>query len=796
MDQRVDWPRIEALFDAALELEEGERAGFVQSQTDDPAILEEVLSLLASAGHAQDFLETEDAPAEPLLTQGQKLGAWRIASLVGRGGMGDVYKVDRADGLYEQTAALKVMRPGPSEDTALFESERRYLARLEHPNIARLLDGGVTAQGRPWMVMELAEGASADAWASRSKAPARLIVEKMLQAGEALAYAHDKLIVHRDVKPSNIMIDAGGRARVIDFGVARLASADKGQSAPLSLDYAAPELLEGQPATTASDVYGLAATLYALLAGHPPLRLSDDPLPVALRRAMEEPPARLPAQRFTRRDKSLLRDLDHVLARALAKQPAGRYPTVNSFCEDLRAALKGRPVAARASERGYVLGRYIKRHRWQAAAAAALVISLVGGLSASLWQAREARIERDWAQSEQARLEAVQHYLFFMLRDGADVSGGTSASAREILEAAAAQVGDLFAADPERGGQVMHALAELYFYLNDYEAAGPLLRQLVEADYLDPALLASARYDLAQVLLRTVGPDEAEPLLAQAQAFWQSDSRQWRRRLVDSRLVEARILRDRGRLPEAVALLERTVPDRIALSGETDRMTGVVHNDLGVMLFSAGRMEDAAASLREALAVWRATGLADGPDALNTLNNLAAVQVLSGDHAAAEPLFREIVEIRRAAYGPSATTAAVLNNYGKTLINLDRADEALPHLREAVSMAREHAGLTSFAYAAAVAGHSEAKAATGDPEQALLIAGQAYDAILEATGAPGPASSIVAIALARTLADEGHIARAETLLAEAEEALGALGPAAGMQMQAIATIRTRHGLEG
>lgn len=794
MDRHIDWPAVEALLDAALELPEAERDDFVRSQAADAAIVGEVLSLLRSAARAGTFLENPEQADVPLLTPDEELGSWRISRLIGRGGMGDVYKAERADGLYDQAGALKVMRPGSAGDIALFDSERRYLARLEHPNIARLLDGGVTGDGRPWMVMELADGASADVWAAMSTPRPRQIVDVILQAGEALAHAHEKLIVHRDIKPSNILVDGAERARIIDFGVAGLSGSDKRKAAPLSLDYAAPELLDGDAATMASDVYGLAATLFALLAGHPPLRLSDDPLPVALRRALEEPPARLPIVSCRRRDRRLMQDLDHILARALAKQPGDRYPTVSSFCDDLRCALKGRPVAARAGERGYVFRRHLWRYRWQAGAAAALVLSLAGGLSGSLWQAREVRIERDWAQSEQARLEAVQHYLFFMLRDGADVAGGTNASAREILEAAAAQVGEMFEAAPERGGQVMHALAELYFYLNDYEAALPLLRVLVDGEQLDPALLASARYDLAQIILRTSGPDEAESLLAQAQAFWADDPRQWRRRLVDSRLVEARILRDRGRLPEAIALLERTLPDRIALSGETHRMTGVFHNDLGVMLFSAGRLEEATASLREALAVWRATGLDDGPDALNTLNNLAAVRVVSGDHAAAEPLFREILSNRRTSYGPSATTAAVLNNYGKTLINLGRPGEALPHLREAAAMAREHAGPASLTYASAVAGHSEAKAGIGDTDNALRIARDAYDEITELSDGPGPASALVAIALARVLAGEGDISQAGALLDEAEAALSALGPAAGLQLRAIEGIRERHGL--
>jgi tetratricopeptide (TPR) repeat protein len=441
-----------------------------------------------------------------------------------------------------------------------------------------------------------------------------------------------------------------------------------------------------------------------------------------------------------------------------------------------------------------VLGRFVRRHRWQAAAAAALVLSLAGGLTASLWQASEARIERDWALREQARLEAVQHYLYFMLRDGADASGGTGASAAEILDAAADQVTEMFSADPAEGAQVMHTLAELYFYLNDYEAAAPLLRRLAHAEDIDPAVQASARYDLAQVLLRMGDRESAGPLLDQAQAFWNEDPDRWRRRLVDSRLVEARMLRDGGELDAAVSLLQRTLRERIALSGNAHRMTGVFRNDLGVMLIAAGRMDEAAVALRDALATWRATGLDNSPDALNTLNNLAAVEVLSGRHEDAAPLFRELLDLRRSSYGPSATTATVLNNYGKTLVNLDRPEEALPYLREAVEMAREHAGPASLLYAAALAGHSEALAGTGETRAALELAESGFAEVAEAAGGRGPASSVVGVAWARTLAAEGETDHAAELLDEAEAAFAPLGAGAAPQMQAIATVRERYGL--
>ncbi|ABI76756.1 serine/threonine protein kinase [Hyphomonas neptunium ATCC 15444] len=792
-----DWQQVEALLDAALELPPEDQASFVRGQTSDPALIAEVLSLLNFAESSEQFLEAGHALADDdgaPMDADARLGAWRIDGIIGRGGMGTVYRVRRADGLYEQEAALKLMRPLAPEHLALFESERQFLARLEHPGIARLLDGGGGADGRPWMVMEYASGAPVDVWARQTGAGPREILGAMLQVCEAMVHAHGKLIVHRDIKPSNILIDETGRARVIDFGVARIAGGDGIHVAPLSLDYAAPELFSGEAATTASDVYGLAATLYALLAGRPPLALSDAPVPTLARRAVEEVPPPLSAHIPKKDQTALIRDLDAILAKALARNPADRYPAVEAFREDLTRALAGQAVSARSQERGYVMGRFLSRNRWQAAAAAALVASMGIGLSASLWQAREARIERDTALREQARLEAVQQYLYFMLRDAADTAGGTETSAREILETAAGQVTDMFATDPARGGPVMHTLAELYLYLGDYEAAAPLLKRIVAAPETEPSVRAAAHYDLSQYHLRTADLDAAEELLTKAQAFWSEDAALWRRRLVDSRLVEARILRDRGEIESAIALLQEHLPERIRLSGEHHRHTGVFYNDLGVMLNAAGRREEAAASLRQALEVWRVAALDNSPDALNTLNNLAAIETLSGRPEAAEPLFREAVQLRNTLYGASAATSALLNNYGKTLLRLGRADEALPFLRQASEMALEHAGPGSLHYASAIAGVSEALSDAGEQEKSFQAATEGYTAVTAAVGEAHPAAGIIAIMLGRANAEAGDVTRAAELLAQAERALAPLGAGAASQIDIIRSLRDRYDL--
>lgn len=796
MNQKMpDWPQVEALLDAALELPPQEREVFVRQRTSDPALIAEVLSLLDFAGSSEQFLEPPLAgEVDVLMPVGARLGAWRIDAVIGRGGMGTIYRVHRADGLYEQEAALKLMQPLAPEHWALFESERQFLARLEHPGIARLLDGGGGPDGRPWMVMEYANGAAIDVWARRNEAAPRDIVAKMLQACEAMVHAHGKLIVHRDIKPSNILIDDAGRARVIDFGVARLAGGDELRAAPLSLDYAAPELLAGEPATTASDVYGLAATLYALLAGKPPLALSGTPVQTAARRAAEEMPEALSARISRKQRGALIRDLDAVLAKALSKTPADRYPSVDALREDLSRALAGDAVSARLKERGYAMGRFLLRRRWQVAAAAALVASLGLGLSASLWQAQEARIERDTALREQARLEAVQQYLYFMLRDAADTAGGTETSAREILETAAGQVTEMFANDAAKGGPVMHTLAELYLYLGDYEAAAPLLKRLVSAAETEPGVRAAAQYDLAQYHLRTADLEAAEEQLTQAQEYWNRDAALWRRRLVDSRLVEARILRDRGNVEGAIALLQAHLPERIRLSGAHHRHTGVFYNDLGVMLNAAGRREEAATAFRQALEVWRVAALDSSPDALNTLNNLAAIETLSGRPEEAEPLFREAVYLRRELYGASAATSALLNNFGKTLLRLNRPEDALPYLREAADMALEHAGPGSIHYASAIAGVSEALSDTGETVLAFRAAEDGYARVTDAVGEAHPAAGIIAIMMARAFAERGDTDQASGLLTKAELALAPLGAGAANQMEVIQALRDRFDL--
>ena len=782
--EQRNWPRIEALFDAAWEMPVAERDAWLDA-CDEPAhVLRAVRRLLVSAEAGAAFLEPEAAAAESAaLSVGDSAGAWRIVRLLGRGGMGEVYEVERADGQYDQRAALKRIAHAGGADWERFRIERRILALLDHPGIARMIDGGLLEDGQPYMVMEYVDGMPIDRWCGQRHASARECTALVAQACDAVAHAHARLVVHRDIKPSNLMVDGEGRVRLIDFGVADLTGSEAADAAraPLSLGYAAPEQLAGSAVGVAADIHGMAAVLYRLLCGHPPHGRDDPPTALLAMRSMRDDAPRLrdsaAMAAAPRRERMLWRDLDAVLASALRRDPAQRYRSMDAFAEDLRRALHGEPVDARRDEPRYRPGRFLHAHRLAVAGTAATVAALAIGLGAALVQGREAAHQRDEALREQARLEAVQQSVFHMFRSAGEMRGA-DATAGEVLSHAAQRVVESFARDPAQGAPVLHTLGELYFLLNDYAAAEPLLQRLADADpkQVDPALVASGRHDLAQVALRNGDADRARALLAKAQAFWRTDAARWRTRLIESRLLEAQLMQRDGHAEEAIALLQDARRDRIAHSGAQHRETGIFHNNLGVALFGLGRHDDARAAFRAASDLWTASGSEESPDALNTLNNWGSLELSLGRTEVAEPLLGQAVALRRRLYGPSAATAALLNNYGKLLLQTDRAKDALPLLAEAAAMGARFAGDGSMHHVAALSGVADAQVRLGDVAAAEASASVALAAANRRLGAQHPGSASPRLSMARVKLAQGKSRDAEALLDEVDAIAAAAGP--------------------
>jgi serine/threonine-protein kinase len=531
------WNRVEQLFAQALDLADGQRPSFLDAAcAGDAGLREEVEGLLrahATPGPLDSAPNARSTAAiRPSLPEGTRVGAWRIENMIGRGGMGEVYAASRADASFEQRAALKLLRYEAAGELQRFHAERQILARLEHPGIARLLDGGVADDGRPYTVMEYVEGRSSTDHCRARAASLRERLSLFLQVCDAVAYAHRNLVVHRDLKPANILVDARGNVKLLDFGIAKLldATALPDQAditiAPFTPDYAAPEQLSGEPATTATDVYALGVLLFELLSGTLPLRVQglpsaramallldrDAPAPSQVARANGDDP--VPAR-------LIAGDLDAIVAKCLRKDAAHRYETVVGVSRDIERHLRNEPVLAREGARLYVAGRLLRRYRWVAAAVVALVLALAAGLAGTLWQAQRA--------ATQARTSAaVQTFISDLFRTNtssqSDPVKARQTTARDLLDLGAKKIDASMGDAPEAKLGVLELLGQLYDDLALDDESVRLRRQAVE---LARTLHGEDSPELAGALLKLAGslhytksdPAEREKLLAQATAI-------------------------------------------------------------------------------------------------------------------------------------------------------------------------------------------------------------------------------------------------------------------------------------
>ena len=415
--------RIEAVFDRALALPAEERDGFIEKEcAQDAALGGEVRSLLAAfAEEAQATVSRRDeANREPGARVRQRMGPYELDRLLGRGGMGAVYLAHRADGQFQQQVAIKLIDLPLATELfrERFRQERQILAELQHPYIARLLDGGVTSRGDLYVVMEYVDGVPIHRFCDQQHLALRGRIELFLRVCQAVQFAHQHFVVHRDLKPDNILVVADGTPRLLDFGTAKLVSpslagVDSGLTregySSFTPQYASPEQVLGQPITTASDTYALGGLLYLLLTGALPYELKELTTAEMLRVICQEPP-RKPA-RTVDSPKPMDSDLEAILLKALRKEPQERYLTAEQLASDLRAYLDGQPVGARQGTLRYRTGKFVRRHRWGLAAAAVLATTLVAGAAGVLWQSREANAERRKAEARSADLRQLSNSL-------------------------------------------------------------------------------------------------------------------------------------------------------------------------------------------------------------------------------------------------------------------------------------------------------------------------------------------------------------------------------------------------
>ena len=478
--------RARQVFDGALTRPPDARGAFLdEACRGDAALRREVESLLAAHERASGFLSgtplvqtsgREDA-ADPL-PRTRPIGPYRILGVIARGGMGTVYRAVRDDDAFQKTVALKLVQGGAASEFVerRFRQERQILARLQHPNIATILDGGATEEGQPYLVMEHVGGKPITTYCDEVGLGLRPRLALFGTVCAAVQYAHQNLVVHRDLKPGNILVTPDGTPKLLDFGIAKLLAAgvdpDTAPTATLlpmmTPEYASPEQVRGEAVTTASDVYSLGVLLYELLAGRRPYAVKSDSMEEIVRAVCQTaPPLPSAVRPAGARGRSELRgDLDTIVMKALRKEPARRYASVQELAEDLRRYLEGRPVLARPDTLRYRASKFMGRHRWGVSAATAIVLALVGGLAATARQARIAERERALAQRRSQDVRRLANSLIFELHDKIrNLAGATDA--KNLLVQRASEYLDLLAADAPDNAAVAEELATAHERLSE-----------------------------------------------------------------------------------------------------------------------------------------------------------------------------------------------------------------------------------------------------------------------------------------------------------------------------------------
>ncbi len=703
MTASTSFARVRALVERALELDAAGRRALLDAECgDDEALRAEVEDLLRAASASERFLARPSQPAE-----GARVGPWRLGPRIGTGGMGDVHLATRDDGQYEQRAALKLVRAGVDTKELLrrFFNERQLLASLEHPGIARLLDGGTTGDGRPYIAMEYVDGAPIDRYSDVRGLDVRARIELFLKVCDAVAEAHRSLVVHRDLKPSNVLVTASGEPKLIDFGIAKVlgAAAGEGQvdvtlasESRLTPSYASPEQIRGERVTTASDVYSLGVVLYELLAGARPYRIESTE-PTAILRVVLETEPRAPSAVATEhapaRARELRGDLDAIVLKALRKEPDRRYTAVEPLARDLRLYLDGLPVLARPDTIRYRTGKFVRRHRLAVAASAFGVLALAAGFVVSTRLYLRAEEQRRLADGrfDDVR-ELATKTLFDVEEKVRNLPGSTEA--REMIASTALDRLDRLAGEETAPPVLLHDLARAYLRLGDV-----LGRQ--GSASLGRTDDAARAYRKAFEMLERIRPgmrDEHDFHLTSAALH---------ARLGDVAEAESRA-EDAVRELEA-ALAEREKAGAFApVEPFVDPKPARLHGRLSDLLTALGRLPEADEHLKEALRIAE-LGASSGTseDAVGRKsqfslgvqwNKLGESQAAAGDLETSAESHRRALAIfaRGAARDPHDASARrheaiSLGFLGQRLKDLGRRDEAVPVLEAAL---REFEALT------------------------------------------------------------------------------------------------------
>jgi len=693
------WRDVARLLDQALDSEPNERAALLDRECNGDAPLRDAVDrMLRACDASEGFLEDQSgsayiapvvaaslgvspAPAAIGLPEGVRVGPYRIVRELGHGGMGVVYLAERADDQYRHRVALKLMRGAAwftSDDhlARRFREERQILASLEHPGIARLLDGGVTDDGWPWFAMEYVEGTPIDHYCDARRLTIDQRISLVCSVCDAVAFAHQNLVVHRDLKPSNLLVTERGGVKLLDFGIAKLlAHVDGADDDPatrtvvraLTPEYASPEHIRGERVGTASDVYSLGIVLYELLTGCRPYSGSRGSMHEIEHAALHDVPAAPSAvaapvadtRRTTpdRLRRALRGDLDAIVLTAIRKEADRRYASADQLAGDLRRYLVGLPVTARREGRAYRAGKFIRRHRAAVAATTLGAVVLIGFSVVTAVQSERLRTQAQRITLERDRAQQVSGFLVSLFRSADPFSGsGPRTTVREVLDSGAARVDRELGEQPEIRAELLRAMGLSYLNLGLSSDARRLLEQALaipnQAVRDGEPHDVSVRQSLAQVLQELGQYQAAESLYRDVLAWRRRELSPGNPHIARALTTLATAVSAQGRYVEAEGLVREALAIDRAQHPTDPRSVSQSLNNLGNVLARQGRYVEAESTHREAFELRRRFVGDDNPETANSLVNIAAALGKQGHLREADSLFRIALAVKRARLGP------------------------------------------------------------------------------------------------------------------------------------------------
>jgi tetratricopeptide (TPR) repeat protein/tRNA A-37 threonylcarbamoyl transferase component Bud32 len=804
------WQLVAAIFDQVVELPPIERARTLEracngdttlrSAVDallrhDATLDADIPALHAPCHVAADWVDEQEASArrDPA---GLRIGPWRVLREIGRGGMGMVYLAERADGQYEQRAAVKVIRASgdPRALRRRFLRERQILARLEHPHIARLLDGGLAADGNPYFAMEYLDGRPLLAWVRERAADRSLRLRLFEDVCAAVQFAHRQLVVHLDIKPSNVLVTADGEVKLLDFGIATLLDAASAMDTqtrvhPLTPAYAAPEQLRGESVSTTTDVYALGVLLHELLTGVRPYGFRDDASPLACLRMMEGPPCALPSSTIARRPRvadvkvhsvppvaaAFMRgDLDLIVLKALRRETDRRYPSVDALAEDLRRFHAGLPIRARRGSLRYRIGKFVLRHRAAVAVVMVTLLAVLAVLDIALIQARRANLAAELAEHQAGRAEAVKNFLMetFRSAEAGSVSGGYRFGVKQAVDIGARRLDIQFAKQPELAAEFALVLGEVYHDLGDYGASISILERARQWHARIPGRTDAGLADILSGLAKAqAGKGDyaaANASIRESIRLDEHDGGRRTRRSARDLAIAAEVFIGTGEYGEAERLLDEALAiAREQLPDDDSQITHIL-SDRARLLASTGRNEEALSTMNDVLAREQREHGEQSLDAAIAMTGLAEARAATHRLEEAIPLQRESAAIHRRLLPPNhPLVVAAISALANFELRARRHADAERDYREALVLARQTLGENNPATAALIASLAHERYEVGDFAEAAALEREII-AVFSALGTDaGPHATAARGNLGMALRELGEYAQAESLLRRA-----------------------------